>query len=512
MGCTYSSNKEVKCCPLPSVDRTTAPTPNATYAKTQHNLPAASKVPSNNASWQREIPLNSIDCGDVQSTKSASERGDYSLFKSEAASRIGQAESLTTSMKSSRASQQFPLLRSNSIEEIMTCCICYDTMPSSSTPTSLHSANPCDSAHFVCRGCAYMYLKTKVEEKAVASNLTCPGNCGEFLTVEDVRSFLDSADENDHAAWHVLLAKFNEAHEAANAVETARDRRLRRWLPSATDMAADMKFALWRCGHNARRCPGCKTVIEKNGGCQHMTCRECCHEFWWCCGQAYRGKHKLRLCAPSSSIRSLVQHRSLYWGPNVPVRAVTKVTASCVGLGLGVTAAALSVVAVPLYLGGSALSTKSGFKDWRRGGQRRPHRTAVERPVTPQRVRRALHNLRYGARAGGLHGSVFTSSSPLFALRLLRPTAVTPPAMGTNEVPKKLVLEVPLGAKAVAARRAKFAVAAVAAIAAVALAVGAMVVVIVVTMLAIALVVTRATDAIGLKATVAVILLQGGLE
>mmetsp|Transcript_4901 Transcript_4901/g.14253 ORF Transcript_4901/g.14253 Transcript_4901/m.14253 type:complete len:261 (+) Transcript_4901:825-1607(+) len=36
-----------------------------------------------------------------------------------------------------------------------------------------------------------------------------------------------------------------------------------------------------------KRCPKCREPIEKNGGCDHMTCH-CRHEFWWSTLQPYR--------------------------------------------------------------------------------------------------------------------------------------------------------------------------------------------------------------------------------
>mmetsp|Transcript_6870 Transcript_6870/g.8675 ORF Transcript_6870/g.8675 Transcript_6870/m.8675 type:complete len:594 (-) Transcript_6870:266-2047(-) len=34
---------------------------------------------------------------------------------------------------------------------------------------------------------------------------------------------------------------------------------------------------------NTKKCPNCNTRIEKNQGCNHMTCRQCKHEFCWIC-------------------------------------------------------------------------------------------------------------------------------------------------------------------------------------------------------------------------------------
>ncbi|CDW77391.1 ibr domain containing protein [Stylonychia lemnae] len=40
----------------------------------------------------------------------------------------------------------------------------------------------------------------------------------------------------------------------------------------------------WADCKGAQRCPKCKTLIEKNEGCNHMTCYKCQHDFCWVCG------------------------------------------------------------------------------------------------------------------------------------------------------------------------------------------------------------------------------------
>ncbi|KAK8113816.1 uncharacterized protein PG998_001693 [Apiospora kogelbergensis] len=54
---------------------------------------------------------------------------------------------------------------------------------------------------------------------------------------------------------------------------------VKRWLKKCAD---DSETANW-ISANTKECPKCNSTIEKNGGCNHMTCRKCKHEFCWMC-------------------------------------------------------------------------------------------------------------------------------------------------------------------------------------------------------------------------------------
>ncbi|TFK53757.1 hypothetical protein OE88DRAFT_1277996 [Heliocybe sulcata] len=51
------------------------------------------------------------------------------------------------------------------------------------------------------------------------------------------------------------------------------------WLKKCHD---DSETANW-IKSNTKECTKCQSTIEKNGGCNHMTCKKCKHEFCWVC-------------------------------------------------------------------------------------------------------------------------------------------------------------------------------------------------------------------------------------
>lgn len=48
----------------------------------------------------------------------------------------------------------------------------------------------------------------------------------------------------------------------------------------------DAANVIW-LSNNTKQCPKCKQLIEKNGGCNHMTCQNCKYEFCWYCGHEW---------------------------------------------------------------------------------------------------------------------------------------------------------------------------------------------------------------------------------
>jgi len=56
---------------------------------------------------------------------------------------------------------------------------------------------------------------------------------------------------------------------------------LEKWLQKASDESENVKWLM----ANTKKCPKCRSPIEKNGGCMHMTCRiaSCAFEFCWLC-------------------------------------------------------------------------------------------------------------------------------------------------------------------------------------------------------------------------------------
>jgi len=131
--------------------------------------------------------------------------------------------------------------------------------------TELHCGHAC------CRECMLGHLKVHYEDRGVkpldAVRCCAHAKCKEVLTREEIEEVIEG--DEDAAA---ILQAYDEA-----CVERKRKR---------GDLSDDDKKLLAAMG--TKQCPQCRTPIQKNEGCNHMTCR-CSHEFCWICLRPYPG-------------------------------------------------------------------------------------------------------------------------------------------------------------------------------------------------------------------------------
>lgn len=174
--------------------------------------------------------------------------------------------------------------------------------------------------HRYCGTCYMQYLNQKIKEEGEAARIQCPHEgCNRIIDSKSLDTLV-SADLQ--LRYHELLTrtyvedkdylKWCPAPDCQNAIECSIKKKdldrvvptvacdckhrfcfgcilddhqpapcdlVKKWLKKCAD---DSETANW-ISANTKECPKCNSTIEKNGGCNHMTCRKCKHEFCWMC-------------------------------------------------------------------------------------------------------------------------------------------------------------------------------------------------------------------------------------
>lgn len=193
------------------------------------------------------------------------------------------------------------------------CDICCEDSPDLST-----YALRCE--HRYCTDCYRHYLSQKIKDEGEAARIRCPGDgCNrivdsktlELLVADDLKARYHElltrtyVDDKENLKWcpapNCVFAidcaiKQRDLHQIVPTVAckcgyqfcfgcTTPDHQpapcslTKLWLKKCAD---DSETANW-ISANTKECPKCYSTIEKNGGCNHMTCRKCRHEFCWMC-------------------------------------------------------------------------------------------------------------------------------------------------------------------------------------------------------------------------------------
>lgn len=205
-----------------------------------------------------------------------------------------QTESITNINKSSESTQP--------------CTICY-------TDSSQLIGLGC--GHVFCRHCWVMYLSTKIMEEGQSGRITCAAfDCN--MLVDDQTVLPLVADRRVKLRYQQLITnsyvecnrqmRWCPKPECGHAVKVAyaefqpvkcvcgtifcflcgdnwhepvKCDLIRKWKKKCDD---DSETSHWIAA-NTKECPKCHVTIEKNGGCNHMVCKnsDCKAEFCWVC-------------------------------------------------------------------------------------------------------------------------------------------------------------------------------------------------------------------------------------
>ena len=125
----------------------------------------------------------------------------------------------------------------------------------------------------------YLYLKKRRQIMLNPNTQLCPfPDCNSYAKKNDKSIFVQCID-NKHKFCFNCLKEWHPDKDCSTQIE---NKSLDEWIKV----------------HDARRCPKCKILIQKNEGCNHITCFNCKCEFCWLCLSICDYKHfELGRCA-----------------------------------------------------------------------------------------------------------------------------------------------------------------------------------------------------------------------
>jgi len=195
-----------------------------------------------------------------------------------------------------------------SLSGVLECEICCLSLPANMM-TGL------ECGHLYCKQCWTDYLTTKIMDEGSSQMIECPGRCN--IIVDDATVMKLTQDRVKLKYQHLITNSFVQCNrllrwcpspDCNNAVKVlhveskpvkcrcghvfcfscgenwhdpVRCSLIRKWIKKCDD---DSETSIW-ISANTKECPKCGATIEKDGGCNHMVCKNqsCKTEFCWVC-------------------------------------------------------------------------------------------------------------------------------------------------------------------------------------------------------------------------------------
>ncbi|CAF0916373.1 unnamed protein product [Rotaria sp. Silwood1] len=191
-----------------------------------------------------------------------------------------------------------------------TCIICYSTK-------SVDAMTGLECGHIFCIECWRHYLTIKIMDEGIGQTIPCPAKCDILVDDKTVLNLIDIPAVR-RKYQHLITNSFVECNRnmrwcpgtnCTNAIkasycdvamvtcttcktsfcfqcgqswhEPIKCKWLKKWQKKCRD---DSETSNWIAA-NTKECPKCHATIEKNGGCNHLICKNqsCKYEFCWIC-------------------------------------------------------------------------------------------------------------------------------------------------------------------------------------------------------------------------------------
>ena len=190
------------------------------------------------------------------------------------------------------------------------CCVCFEDVEEKDKKTNVL---PC--GHLCCTQCWLNYFKTAISEAKVEQIKCVDFLCKEVISEEFILNHIKDdktlVDKYNKFKLRAEIIKDNNKKQCPHPdcesyLEKSRNTKYVKCKlgheycfdclkpphgNTSCEDNVDKQFLKWKKHRRIKRCPRCKIFIEKNEGCNHMTCKSCKYEWCWLCEGPYSYEH-----------------------------------------------------------------------------------------------------------------------------------------------------------------------------------------------------------------------------